>query len=74
MLEDKVIKITSNVPNSAKLRVLKKIISMNGNINMKLSGLIAQDIPRNLASPVPPLNLKNIGKNVPDNIKHAKMI
>ena len=74
MLEDKVIKITSNVPNRAKLRVLKKIISMNGNINMKLSGLIAQDIPRNLASPVPPLNLKNIGKNVPDNIKHAKMI
>ena len=41
---------------------------------MKLSGLIAQHIPRNLARPVPPLNLKNIGKNVPDNMKQAKRI
>ena len=65
------VNIQENVPNIAKLRVLKKIISINGNIKIKLSGLIAQDTPRNLARPVPPLNLKNIGKNVPDNMRQA---
>jgi hypothetical protein len=48
-------------------------INITGNNIKKASGLIAHATPIHFAKPVPPLNLKKIGKKVPNKIKHGKI-